>query len=68
MKTSYSTEFWKDKNVQNHLLEQKFANDCERNSIFKENLKVVPIFVKFERELGQSEKFLGADFEYSSTN
>lgn len=54
--------------MRNHVVKQKFVNNCERSSIFKENLKVVPVFVKFERELGQSEKFQGADFEHSCTN
>lgn len=54
--------------MQNHVLKEKFANAGESNSIFKENLKVVSIYVKFERELGQSEMFQAAEFEFSHTN
>jgi hypothetical protein len=42
---------------------KRFANEAEKNSILKENLKVVTICPKFERELGDSGKFQGAGFE-----
>lgn len=64
---SVFTSSCKEKAVQNYALEERFVKGAERNGIFKENLKVVSVGPKFQRDLGESGKFRGAGFGSSQS-